>query len=206
MGQSSRGATLIHTPAIMAIAGCMFILSLLVAPSVQALSLDPVLDAVTVATKTLTRNDKEVKPSRSSSTSSPGNQQSAASAKTPVPTVAPSTSSSVAAPSEEVIVAEPLQQLPTIDDPSVGAPPITPVRPITAATVSAEAYGAQSATTPLQATEQGWTLFGIAWYWLVVGGASLWGGFMSMCRYYVNRSHNRLIPLLLRVGAVSGDV
>lgn len=205
MGQSSRGATLIHTPAIMAIAGCIFTLSLLAAPGAQALSLDPVLDTVTVVTKTLTSNDKEVKSSRSSSTSSPSSQRSSAPAKTPVPTAAPSTSGSAVAPSEEVIVTEPLQQLPTIDDVSVATSPVTPVRPITAVTTSAEVLGGQPAATPLQATEQGWKLFGIAWYWLVGVGVSLWGSFVHMCRYYINRSHNRLIPLFLRTGAPSGD-
>jgi hypothetical protein len=205
MGQSSRGVTVIHTPFIVAVFVCMLTFSFIAAPRTQALSLDPVLNTVTVVTKTVSGDDKEVKSSRSSSSQPQNSQRSGASTGTPVSPSPSSTSEAVVPASEEVIVAEPLQELPTIEEGAVVTPPVTPIRQIKAVSASVGGVGVQSGITPLQATEQGWKLFGIAWYWLGIIGATLWGGFIYMQRYYLNLSRSRLLPLLLRAGASQGE-
>jgi hypothetical protein len=203
MGQSSRGVTVIHTPFIVAVFVCMMTFSFIAAPRTQALSLDPVLNTITVVTKTVSGDAKEVKSSRASSSQPQNSQRSGASTATPV---SPSSTSEAVVPaSEEVIVAEPLQELPTIEEGAVVTPPATPIRPIKAVAASVGGAGVRSGIAPLQATEQGWKLFGVAWYWLGIIGATLWGGFMYMQRYYLNLSRSRLLPLLLRAGASQGE-
>jgi len=205
MGQSKHDATSNYTPAILAVLGCILTLSLVSAPATHALSLDPALNTITAVAQTLTSTDKEVKSSRSSSTSSSSGQRAGSAAKTATSPVTPSTNETAAAPPEEVIVTEPLQQLPTIEAPIV-ASPVAPAHSAGAVAVSAEALGAQSSTTPLQATEQGWKVFGIVWYWPVIVGMSFWGGCTFIYRYYINLSRYRLIPLFLRAGNAFGDL
>jgi len=204
MGQFSRGVTVIHTPSIVAVFACMMIFSFIAAPRTQALSLDPVLNTVTVVTKTVSGDDKQVKSSRSSSSQPQNSQRAGASTATPVSPPS-STSEAMVPATEEVIVAEPLQELPTIEEGTVGTPLATPIRPIKSVAASVGAVEVQSGIAPLQATEQGWKLFGVAWYWLGIIGATLWCGFIYMQRYYLNLSRSRLLPLLLRAGASQSE-
>lgn len=205
MRQSNHDATFNYAPAILAILGSILTLSFVGAPATQALSVDPALNTITAVAQTLTSTDKEVKSSRSSSTSSSSGQRAGSALKTTASPATPSTNDMVAAPSEEVIVTEPLQQLPTIEPPIV-ASPIVLVHPAGAVAASAEAFGAQSLITPLQATEQGWKVFGIVWYWPVIVSMSFWGGCTYIYRYYINLSRYRLIPLFLRAGNAFGDL
>jgi hypothetical protein len=142
-----------------------FILSLLLSSASYALSLDPTLDTVTSLVISDTTDSKQTndqhggdKPpvnSRPATTSSAAN--SATATLTNVPESTPA------------VVAEPLQPLPSIVVTDISPQNVRASHSVPSLALSHTARPASANTAiPLQASNHGWKLFGVVWYWWVL--------------------------------------
>jgi hypothetical protein len=170
MERFDRGRALKNAWTRAIVLSCAFMIPLLFSSNTHALTVDPVIDTVISVAKLTESENKSTADDRrgssrsnASTTQSPANKAPDTATQLPVP---------VQAPSEAAIVAEPIEQLPTID--AIGMPPRTVYiyRPVSAVTVSHAVLGTTATDTvaPLQASDHGWKFFGVAWYWWLLGG------------------------------------
>lgn len=175
MRQHSRGVTLVKLPLGMLVFVIVFTLSLISSNNANALTLDPMLDTINSLTKIVRTDDSTIAKNGQRSNNSE-NTSGSANAKN-LSRQAPSQSSSlntVDVPSGETFTAEPLSELPIIDASDMQQPTtIYTPRPIKAIAASTVVHNAKATdiVSPLQATDQGWKIFGMAWYWWLIGGA-----------------------------------
>lgn len=142
---------------------CAFAISLLAVDVTGALSVESVVKTVTSATKLNESED-------SKANDSPRGADKAGDNSRPVTVPSSDTATPVLAPTPQPaapVVVEPLEQLPSIAVTETPPKTVIMYRPAASLAVSQRVVmGASNDTiTPLQASDQGWKLFNIAWYW-----------------------------------------
>jgi hypothetical protein len=152
-------------------------LSLISSKNANALTLDPVLNTINSITKIVRTDDANVAKNgqRSNNSENTSGSANTKNSSQQTPTQLPSLNT-VDTPSGETFTAEPLSELPTIDASDMRQPTtIYTSRPIKAIAASTTIHNAKATdiVSPLQATDQGWKVFGMAWYWWLIGGAGV---------------------------------
>lgn len=165
MRQLGQSRTLLNVHTGIIVLWCAFAISLLAVDATGAQSVESAVKTVISVTKlneseNATVNDTPRSADKAGDTSRSVTVPSLNTAPAaPTPTLQP-------APSTAVVI-EPLEQLPSID---VAEPPARKVimyQPAVSLAASPRVVldASNAAVTPLQASDQGWKLFNVAWYW-----------------------------------------
>lgn len=159
---------------------CTILLSFAVSERTSAISVEPVITTVTSLTQLekskTTETKSEQKTAKSPAAANPVLSQNVAPTSDTVPVEQPT------------IVSEPLPELPVVETPALYPTSIAAVRPVNVITISRPIVGSiatdsADSITPLQATHQGWKIFGIVWYWWLFTG----GGVYYAVRFFRHR-------------------
>jgi hypothetical protein len=165
MGQLDCGGTLINVRTRAALTACAAAISLSLSTPTHALSVEPVVDTVLSVVKLHepegnAASDNKGEASRAATStkirSSPN--------KAPDAILQPSTT--IEAPAAAPVIAAPLEQLPSIETTEMRLLSASAYRPAASLAVSPVVLGTTNDTVmPLQSSNHGWKLFGVAWYW-----------------------------------------
>lgn len=170
MGRLGRGGTLINVHIRTAVLSCVLAASLL-SSSVNALSVEPVLDSVLSIAK-LSETSSPAGSSRPNIEKSADKPPASASSSSRPPDTVMSPPVSGDIVPEPVMAARPIDQLPIIDSTKIQSQTMRIYRP--AATLTGSHAVMDIATSddvaPLQASRHGWQIFGITWYWWLASG------------------------------------
>lgn len=163
MGQRSRGRTRINVQMRALVFSCAALLVASTPSDLSALSLEPVVTTIVSVTQANKSKTTETKTEQQTTRGAKATDASA----TPA---AQSASPGVAA-EQAPIVGEPLPELPVIETLAVRTPSVILARPASAVVIShpVVASVAGDSVAPLQPTHQGWKIFGIVWYWWLLG-------------------------------------
>jgi hypothetical protein len=181
MGRFDLGGVLINVRTRAIVISCAFAVSLSLSSPTHALTVEPIVDTVMSVAKlnesegkTTSDNKRETSKANASSTTHPPANKA--------PDVILPSSSTIDATPEATIVAEPLDQLPSIDTSEMQPKTLYMNHPTLVSTASQSISIAATADSIalLQVSDHGWKLFGISWYWWL-----LTGGLFYYSIYYV---------------------
>lgn len=167
MGQLGRGGALLNVREGTIVLLCAFTISLLSSGATSAIAVDPLLNTVTAVVRLNDSENSTTNDRRRGADRTDDNNSRAATSPVTLNTATPAP---IAAPeSAPAVTAEPLEQLPSIDTIEIQPRISGMYRPAVSLAVSPVVLGATNDTiAPLQASNHGWKLFGIAWYWWVI--------------------------------------
>jgi hypothetical protein len=159
---------------------CTILLSFAVSERTSALTVEPFITTIT----SLTQFEK----SKTTETKSEQKTAKSPDAANPAPSQSVAPTGDTVLEEQPPIVSEPLPELPVVETPSLYPTSIAVVRPVNVITISRPIVGSIAtdsvdSITPLQATHQGWKIFGIVWYWWLFTG----GGVYYTVRFFRHR-------------------
>lgn len=191
MGRLNTGGALMNVRTGAIILSCAFAVSFLLSATTHARTVEPIVDMVLSATRLNESggNTNSDTKRESSKTNTPTATRPPAN-KAPDVILQPTTT--VNSTSVATIVTEPLDQLPSIVISEMQPQTLyTNYQSLALTTLPNVMTIAPDVTAPLQASDHGWKLYGVAWYWLVFFVIMIYYCTLLVCR--------KIIPKLSEV-------